>query len=460
MRASFGLFFAAASLCLHPTALRAQVQTELAGTLRLHYNSGFPSNLEAGAAWTGRGLTTVLSPDLLLRWRGISLRVAPELWSAENRDLRLISAPGAPNPYADPMRPTGIDLPQQLGPGRVARLDPGQSALVVEALGTRVALTSASRVVGAGERHAILMSADAPGFPRLEVGTAAPVTTPLGAFSLLLSAGQAGQTAWAPQRRAGSRSVAFFEGRWRPFIDGRLELGAARFYHRDWGGARLGDLLTPFGSLFFDAQTFGGGAADNQLLALFGRLRLRERTEVWAEFGLNDRQTDAREAAVELEHNSAWLFGLRHRWTGMPGVSWTLEANAASGRIPPIEVFRPQATFYEHTPVSQGHTNRGRLLGTRLLERTGGAELRLTRGSRAGALSLIAGTRDLANERRLVVSEEALRREWSLLVEWTRRGRHGLEYFGRVGGIADLNRHPVFGDAYSAVVSTGLTWRR
>ena len=223
---------------------------------------------------------------------------------------------------------------------------------------------------------------------------------------------------------------------------------------------RFGDLLTPFGSLFFDAQTFANGTADNQLLAVFGRVvDPRSGLVLRAEFGLNDRQTNRRELAVELENNSAWLFSLSRSWANAEGIRWVVEATSASARIPAMQVFRGQATFYEHAPITQGHTNRGHLLGSRLLERLGGAEVRIDRQAKGSAVALVLGTRDLANQRQLVVDEDRLRREWSLITEWTYRDTRGLEWWARVGGIADLNRHPVYGDAYSAILGTGVTWR-
>lgn len=429
--------------------------------VRSHYNSDFPSSVEGGAAWTGRGLTHVFVPDATLGWRWISLRFAPELWQTENRRIQLVAAYEATtNPFADPMRPSSIDLPQSLGVGAAGRLDPGQSSVAVTAFGFRSSLTSASRGIGAGGSHALLMSPDAPGFPRFEIGNAVPLRLPLGDVAFTLAAGQVGQTRWAPARRTGSRSVSFFEARWRPLRNDRLEIGGARLYHRDWQGIRLGDLLTPFGSLFFDAQTFAQGTPDNQLLAVFGRVvEPRSGVELRAEFGLNDRQTDARELAVELEHNSAWLFSLRREWDGRAGERWSVEATSASGRIPPIQVFRGQATFYEHAPITQGHTNRGHLLGSRLLERLGGAEIRVDRRNARHSAVVVIGTRDLANQRQLSVDENRLRREWSLITEWTFRRSRQLEWWARVGGIADLNRHPVHGDAYSAILGTGVTWR-
>lgn len=359
------------------------------------------------------------------------------------------------------MRPDAIDLPQRFGEGSLSRVESGNSEIAVHLFGLRAALTSASRRIGVGEYHSIVMSPDAPGFPRIELGTDQPWRSPVGDFAGTLSAGRLPQSPWAPDRRTGARSGSFLEGRWRPFSSPVLELGGVRFYHQDWQGFRLKDLAIPFGSLFFDEQIFGEGAADNQLLSVFGAVRVPQiGLELWAEFGKNDRSSDLRDLTVELDHASAWLFGFKRTWSDALGYRWEVNGAGASARIPQSVRFRPPlATFYDHYPLSQGHTNRGQLLGSYLLERTGGAEVRIDRRSADKRIALIVMSRNLGQTRGLAIAEERLRQEWSVFAEWETQGRGRRDYFVRTGFIADLNRHPTFGDAYSAVLSTGITLR-
>lgn len=429
---------------------------------RVVQNSDFPWAPNNGPVWTGRGATISLSASGVWKWKWLSARLAPVLWQAQNSDVALI--PGSvtsPTPYNDPMRPRGIDLPQRFGPSSVGRIDPGESALEVTAYGLRGAFTSAQRSLGVSEHHSILMSPTAPGFPRIELGTSRPWKTPLGDIQGTLAAGRLAQTPWAPNRRVGARSGTFIEGRWRPFSSPRLELGVARFYHQDWQGWRLGDFAIPFGSLFFDDQRFGNGAPDNQLASLFGALRLDEiGLEVWGEFGKNDRSTDLRDLALEFEHTTAWLVGIKRSWEGANAVRYEFHATAASAKFPASVQFRPPVeTFYDHNILTQGHTHRGILLGSYLLERTGGAELRLDRITSGRHLTVRLASRDLNQTRGISVPANRLRQEWSVLADLTRQRSDRLDLFFRAGLVADVNRHPTLGDAYNAIVATGLTWR-
>jgi hypothetical protein len=426
-------------------------------------NSGLPYARNDGPAWAGRGLNAQLSGVASYTRGGLRVRLAPVAWIAQNSDFTLVPlAPTSPpgGPFADPQRPRTIDLPQRFGTGSVARIDPGESEISFDVWLVRAALTSAARHIGAGTYHSMIMQGDAPGFPRLELSVPVGLRTPIGTFSGVLASGRIAQTMWAPQRREGARHGSFIEARWRPLHTERLVLGAARFYHRDWLGIRPKDILVPFGSLFFDDQLFGEGDPDNQLAMLFAAVRIPEAgLEFFGEFGKNDRSLDMRDLAAELEHNSAWLFGVQKVWRDDLGRLWTLNGTSASARIPPIIRFRPQASFYDHFPIRQGHTNRGQLLGTPLLEREGGAELRLDRYDHRGRTGLILSTRYLPNERAEAVDEDLLRQEWSAQFEILRASPRGHHYFARVGAVADLNRHPTLGDAYNLTLAFGVVLR-
>ena len=428
----------------------------------LHWNDRLPIAGLEGPMWHGRGLTVHASPAVVGRFGAVAVRLAPHLWWSENRPFELV--PGGPFVFSDPAKGYSIDLPQRFGEVEVGRVDPGESSLAVEWGRARVALTSAAVRVGTGSEHAILLQGNHGGFPRIELGLPGGVATPVGRVTGGLGWGRLAQTRWAADRRAGARLGTFLVAGWTPPGD-RFDVGVARFYHRDWAGVRARDLLVPFGSLFRDDQTLGLDAADNQLAVLFARLRAPAAgLEIFGEFGKNDRSADGRDLLVELEHNSAWLVGVQRVWSaasgGMPtGALRSLTLTGASGRIPAVTRFRGQASFFEHTPVSQGHTLRGQLLGTPLLERDGGAELRFDAYSSRGGHSVILSSRAMLNQRAEAVLPTARRHEWRLRIE--RRRRTGdSEAMVMLGGVADLGRGPDERDWFSLQAGARWTWLR
>lgn len=427
------------------------------GRLEMGENGAIPVPRDDGPSWSGRGLSARMSPVMGGQWGLIRYRLAPELWWTENRPFALV--PAGPTPYSDPAKGGSIDLPQRFGPDALGRVDPGESHLAIEWRGLRLAATSGALRVGAGSEHTILLQGGQGGFPRLEAGIPSGFETPIGRLTGALGWGRLAQTRWAANRRAGARLGSYLVAAWTPPGD-RVDLGVARFYHRDWAGIRAKDLLVPFGSLFTDEQSLGLDAADNQLAVLFARVRAPEAgLELFGEFGRNDRSSDARDVLVELEHNSAWLVGVQRVWHESRGALRSLTLSGASGRIPSVTRYRGQASFYEHSPLVQGHTMRGQALGTALLERDGGAELRMDWFDGAGARALVLTSRAMANRRAEAIAPGARRHEWGLWWEhhqWRPVGRVSA----RVGGVADLGRGPDERDAYGVHVSGSVTWLR
>lgn len=426
-------------------------------TLRVDWSSDLPFSRGDASAWSGVGPSVRVQPLLAMQAGPVQLRLAPLAWWSGNEAFPLV--PAGPTPYSHAALGCCMDLPQRFGAHPLGRLDPGESELVVRALGLRLAMTSATPMVGAGREHTFLVGPEAGGFPRFEIG--APRVAPfplLGTFSINGAWGRVAQTPWAPNRRAGARLGTYLEGWWSSPGTGRLQLGGGRFYHFDWSGWNAQMLPKLFGSVFKDRQVYEGGESDNQLLAIWGRLRIPEAgLEFSGELGKNDRSVDLRDFGNELEHNGGWTVAARKVWLSRDQVLWALDLSAASQRIPELEMYRGQAFNYEHSPITQGHTARGQLLGTLLLEGAGGAAVRVDRYTATGRVSVSAMSRALANARVQAVPTELTRQEWSVAAEWTRRLAFGEVLVG-AAGVADIGRIPPGRDARSVQLSTGFRW--
>lgn len=423
----------------------------------LSWNAGLPYGRDDGPAWQGRGGNARFSALALWQWRGLSLRVAPMLWWARNTAFAML--PTGPTPFSHPQVGCCIDLPQRFGDASVARLDPGESSLAFDWRGARVAVTSAASRIGAGREHVTLLQGDAGGYPRVEAGVPGGVPTPLGRFSGNVAWGRLAQTPWAPDRRAGARLGTHLEAWWTAPGRGLLEVGGGRFYHFDWNGLSVRDLGRPFGSIFYDAQVYAGGEADNQQLSVFARVRMPESGfEFAGELAKNDRSNDLRDFGNELEHNSAWLVVARRAWRSGSAL-WVVNATTSSVRIPELQLYRGQALNYEHSPITQGHTLRGQLLGTPLLERGAGAELRVDRYDAGGRVTMIASSRNLPDVRAEAVPDAALRQEWALHAEWMRWTPSGAVTL-RLGSLVEVATSAPSGNRLAWHFSTGYRWLR
>jgi hypothetical protein len=421
------------------------------------WNSAFPTARGDGAAWTGRGLNArAFAATAWSRGRW-SARLGPMLWWSANDAFRL-NATATGWPYVDGLRPETIDLPQRFGDGYVARLEPAESFVAVEAAALRLEFTTAAARIGAGGEHALVLQGDGGGYPRVELGTARRLTTPIGDVTGRVSWGRSPQSGFSPERRTGALLTGYLVGTLRPRGVPALEVGMIRLTSVDWMGVTAHELLVPFGSVYKDASAVFE-RPDNQIASVFARLRVPAAgLEFFGEYGKNDRAASLRDYVVEAEHAAAWLVGMQRAWRDGRGRLWGAQATAIGGAIAPITAFRFESTFYDHFPLAQGHTVRGQLLGSPLLEREGGLEVRVDRYDDSGYAAVVVATRGLTNQYAPAVAPENLRQEWSLMFErlrWTRAGA----WRARAGLVADLNRWDGGEDGLGVHLSLGLMRR-
>lgn len=420
------------------TLARARV---LRPALLMSTNFGFPWQVLPTGAWQGRGANFTASAGGAARLGPLSLRFEPVVALAENAAFRLEDST---TNFADALRPGSIDEPQRFGTSAFSTWDWGESMIRLNARYAAAGLSNERLFWGPGVHHALLFSSAGSRFPHVFLSTNNPVNTPLGDFEAQLIYGRLEDSRWAPaaptESRLGSGIIAVWNVRGLP-----MRLGGARFYHRPWPGRiRLRHLLVPFGSLLFDAQTFAGGTPDNQLASAFFSARLPAADmEIFGEFGKNDRAAGLRDLALETELNSAWLLGMIRAFAvdSIAGRFWAFRVEVANGRVGAIERTRGVATFYEHSPITQGHTARGLLLGTPLIDRSGGSELAVDRWSVAGRIGVSVMQRQMPPDMGEGMPADRARTQWDVRAGGLRFVRGGeLSY--RLGVVWDLNRFP------------------
>ena len=428
------------------------------------WNSAFPWGGNDGALWQGRGANALLTSGFLLRFKALTLRAEPQFVYSENTAFdplpTVVSA--AVSPYVDRMRPAAIDLPERFGTRPQQRLDAGESELRIEEHGFAASFSNRVLFLGPAFRNPLILGPNAPGFAHLAFGTTDGIRTPIGQFSGTVVYARLAQSAFAPDKRDGSRLGSAVVISWRPPSGKGVELGAVRFYHRDWpsDGLKFGDLKIPFGSLFGDREVAGTAAPDNQLLSLFARaVSTKMQLELFAEFGRNDRSGGLRDLEVEPEHNSAWSAGfLKSVGLAESGHFWTTRVEYLNGRITSLQRFRPQSTFYEHATITQGHTNLGQVLGSPLLERTGGFEIAVDRWGHAGKIGGMLQQRLMPITGGESVSTIDARSQWALSLN----GNYlkGLSNLGwRAGVVRDFNR-TLGHDASNFFIGTDVSFGR
>jgi hypothetical protein len=366
-------------------------------SLATTYNSAFAFGGNDGPVWAGKGLTTAVQAGVAARYGPASLIIQPVAFRAENVWFPLMpNGQTGERVYADGRFPTRIDQPQRFGDAPYQRLDPGQSTFRVDLPGVALGVSTANQWWGPAGDYPVVLGNNAAGFRHAFLGTSAPLDLWLFKAHGRLMWGELSQTAYSPapdslSRRFTTGVVGVITPRGVP----GLELGAGRFFHVPWpaGGLRLRDFAKPFESVLkvdLPDTTIDPNnprqSADNQLASVFGRWVFPDaRFEVYGEFGREDHNWDLRDLALEPDHSSAYMLGLRKVWTPSRDVFLALNAEVFDARASHLLRGRPGSPdWYTHAFTPQGHTQSGQLLGAAPGAEGAGAVIRLSRYQRAG----------------------------------------------------------------------------
>jgi hypothetical protein len=149
-----------------------------------------------------------------------------------------------------------------------------------------------------------------------------------------------------------------------------LEIGGGRFFHILWSDnvlshsnltRTLSGILKSSGAT---ARNPTGSDPDNQLASAFFRWVFpKNGFEVYGEYAREDHNQNMRDLLSEPDQNSGYMLGMQRAWTRSAGRR-VVRAEVLNTRIPGLTLAREQTQFYVHTPVAQGHTSQGQVLGS------------------------------------------------------------------------------------------------
>ena len=322
-----------------------------------------------GALWQGAGFNTALQAGVRSSGPFWDINLQPLVWTSANEGFRIPSPSStilvnSNPPYGDAHRGTW-DHPLRQGDQPLLRFDGGQSRAKLFWGPAYVAVGTANRIWGSSRFNAILLSANGPGIPSLELG-ADPWPTPVGTFEAHLSYGQLKASGYQVDNgRGGTRlNSGLFLGYSPPFLP-ELSLGAARTINSYWNGFKPLDLAMPFG-----INTDIGVDKFDQRISLLYRYRVEQAgLELYGEWSRNDFNHTLAWYLNQLEHSHNWVLGIRknlelNQW----GV---LRAEAELGVlslglenfIHPSGYSPNGADIYTHGIITEGYTIEGQDLG-------------------------------------------------------------------------------------------------
>jgi Capsule assembly protein Wzi len=378
-----------------------------AGPLRLGatFNSAYPYGANDGPLWAGRGLTVAASGGVSGHVGPLSFAIDPMAFSAMNRPFELM-----------PNGRTGlvafnhgtfagtVDLPQRFGDKAYSRVDPGNSYVRLDSRFISLGVSTANEWIGPATEYPFLLSNNAPGFPHLFVGTGDPLNIWIGRLQTRVFWGKLDQSAYSPvtgpthyiggDETGTVRLAASLEAVFQPRGIPGLELGAARFFHVPYtvGSPNAAFWRKPI-FVFFTKNEFAVGdtvGVENQLASIFFRWVFpHSGFEVFGERGYEDQMYDFREFLENLDHDREYLVGFQKVLAARSDGFDVLRAEVINYQLSTLALLRRgEGAVYVHSPLRQGHTNRGQLLGASPgVNAAAASSLAWTRYSRTGRTS-------------------------------------------------------------------------
>ena len=338
------------------------------------YNSGFPYGSNDGAVWAGRGLTASVSMGGRGQFGPLSVEIAPTLFRANNDEFALAAnGESGRTAFANARYPRVIDLPQRFGNGPYQRLDPGQSSARVTARAITGGVSTANEFWGPAVNDPFLLGNEGPGFYHLFLGTAHPVSFAGTRLQVRALAGRLQQSDYSTTDMTGKgRYISALVGVMTFAGVPGFEVGAGRIFHNLFpdSSVSLGRIFRPLVQNLLKDRLSGvtgtsdGDAPDNQLASIFARAVFpASGVELYGEMGREDNAYDLRDLLDEPDHDASFLLGFQKAWNRAGGAIVELRVEGFNDRLSHLQAVRQQSPAYLHTPITQGHTNLGQVLG-------------------------------------------------------------------------------------------------
>jgi hypothetical protein len=349
------------------------------------FNTAYPYGHNDGPVWAGRGLTSVISGGFAAALGPVSLAIDPLAFRANNTAFDLL-----PNGFTGPlafnqaMFTTEVDHPQRFGSKPYSRLDPGNSSLRFDSRFVTFGVSTANEWIGPATEYPFLLSNNAPGFPHIFLGTGEPLNIWIGRIHTRFMWGKLYQSDYSPV--TGPKQFVFDTAAGRLISGGTirwttsgefvflprglpgLETGVARFFHvpntTDMPNSAF--WRKSLRVLFLKNEQAHGdiGGFDNQLASIFFRWVFpHSGLELFGERGFEDQLYDSRDLILNLDHEREYMLGFQKILRTSSGAVDVLRGELINYQEPTVARDRGEGGVYVHGTLSQGHTNRGQLLG-------------------------------------------------------------------------------------------------
>lgn len=358
-------------------------------------NSNVPYGWNNESAWFGRGFNTDFSGGLWISSDFLTITFLPQFTTHQNRDFE--------TPRFIPIDDEGnflyraegigdiIDRPFRFGPDSFTSFSFGYTSIRAHYKQLEVGYSNEPMWWGGSVMYPLMMSNNAPGMQHFFIGTRAPVKIPyigkiefkyIGAFpedsgyfqennfvdntDNLNSASSENENNWSNNRFLNGINLAYSPAFAPNFIIG---WSRAIYTYLDEDGLKPSDLGMIFDPILLKNFLDKRGPLDmmrprNHLTSVYTRWIWPEsQFELYGEYFRDDFSWDSRDFLMEPRHNSGYSFGLQKLVVAPYAHFYRINLEFTNMTPSLIQEVRLQNYYYTHPVISEGHTNRGQLLG-------------------------------------------------------------------------------------------------
>ena len=346
------------------------------------YNTAAPYGQNDGALWQGKGFNSSLTAGARLEAYGLEVTFKPQLSFSQNREFDYIK-PNYPtvdennnltiyNEKADTYGYYGvqfIDAPQRFGDKAFWTYDWGDTEIRYSWHSVTAGVGTHAIWLGPARLNPIIHSNNAPSYPKLDVGLRkTAIYMPyfgwyLGDFEGRAWWGKLTESDYFDNDTnndsnliAGMAATYAFLG----IFDG-LSIGFNRIMLSKWNDISSYSLTR----VFLPKMDGGYDAADQRFSFTFDYILPKAGFEVYLEWARNDFSPDMDYIIRYPFHTQAWTFGAEKAFNFSPkyGLKVLLELTYLENSADYDRLINWYTTFYSHSEITQGHTNRGQWLG-------------------------------------------------------------------------------------------------
>ena len=360
----------------------------------IEYNSNHPYNRNNGTMIPNRGYQHIISPGIFIKAGPLTIQFKPEHHFSENKEFDGFWEGHYSEIWAKRYKLWNhIDMPERFGASNHNKTTFGQSSIRLNWKGISLGVSNENLWWGPSLRNSIMMSNHAEGFRHITFNTVKPIKTFIGNFEWQVISGRLESSGFTPPRtdfeHAGTklyipkinqmgrtndwRYLQGFVFSYSPkWIDG-LSLGLIRWVQmysalvegKYWWLEGNPTYFPAFQNFFRSGDKYQNYEAQtNQAAGVFFRWLWKDsKAEIYAEFHHNDSKQNLRDLLLDADHSRAATIGLQKifninndnflfnwEWTQMEQTGSRLIRNAGS--------------WYEHSWVYDGYTNKGEVLGS------------------------------------------------------------------------------------------------